>query len=138
MRLIYAIDQWAFIAAVLGYGARYLNRGGPWLRYLTLGVFPFYIVHQTVIVVAAHNLAAWKLPQPLEAGLVKEACGAAFQTVTPGIRFADSAADDQARVMTPEKARLGGSDYIVVGRPITQAADPVAAYRRCVKEFLGE
>ena len=49
-----------------------------------------------------------------------------------------SAADDQARVMTPEKARLGGSDYIVVGRPITQAADPVAAYRRCVKEFLGE
>lgn len=75
---------------------------------------------------------------PLEAGLVKEACGAAFQTVTPGIRFADSAADDQARVMTPEKARLGGSDYIVVGRPITQAADPVAAYRRCVKEFLGE
>ena len=75
---------------------------------------------------------------PLEAGLVKEACGAAFQTVTPGIRFADSAADDQTRVMTPEKARLGGSDYIVVGRPITQAADPVAAYRRCVKEFLGE
>ena len=73
-----------------------------------------------------------------EAGLVKEACGAAFQTVTPGIRFADSAADDQARVMTPEKARLGGSDYIVVGRPITQASDPVAAYRRCVKEFLGE
>ena len=75
---------------------------------------------------------------PLEAGLVKEACGAAFQTVTPGIRFADSAADDQARVMTPEKARLGGSDYIVVGRPITQAADPVAAYRRCVQDFLGE
>ena len=75
---------------------------------------------------------------PLEAALVKEACGAAFQTVTPGIRFADSAADDQARVMTPEKARLGGSDYIVVGRPITQAADPVAAYRRCVKEFLGQ
>lgn len=75
---------------------------------------------------------------PLEASLVKEACGAAFQTVTPGIRFADSAADDQARVMTPEKARLGGSDFIVVGRPITQAEDPVAAYRRCVREFLGE
>ena len=70
MRLVYALDQWAFIVAILGYGARYLNRGGPWLRYLTLGVFPFYIVHQTVIVVAAHNLAAWKLPQPLEAGLV--------------------------------------------------------------------
>ena len=75
---------------------------------------------------------------PLEAALVKDTCGAAFQTVTPGIRFADSAADDQARVMTPAKARLGGSDYIVVGRPITQAADPVAAYRRCVREFLGQ
>ena len=74
---------------------------------------------------------------PLEAALVKQACGESFATVTPGIRFADSAADDQARVMTPEKARVGGSDYIVVGRPITQAADPVAAYRRCVKEFLG-
>lgn len=74
---------------------------------------------------------------PLEAALVKQACGENFATVTPGIRFADSAADDQARVMTPEKARVGGSDYIVVGRPITQAADPVAAYRRCVKEFLG-
>jgi orotidine-5'-phosphate decarboxylase len=75
---------------------------------------------------------------PLEAALVKQACGAQFLTVTPGIRFADSAADDQSRVMTPEKARLGGSDYIVVGRPITKAPDPVAAYRRCVKEFLGE
>ena len=74
---------------------------------------------------------------PLEAALVKEACGKSFATVTPGIRFADSAADDQSRVMTPEKARLTGSDYIVVGRPITRAADPVAAYRRCVKEFLG-
>ena len=74
---------------------------------------------------------------PLEAALVKEACGKNFATVTPGIRFADSAADDQSRVMTPEKARLNGSDYIVVGRPITRAADPVAAYRRCVKEFLG-
>ena len=75
---------------------------------------------------------------PLEAALVKEACGKSFATVTPGIRFADSAADDQSRVMTPEKARLNGSDYIVVGRPITKAPDPVAAYRRCVKEFLGE
>ena len=74
---------------------------------------------------------------PLEAALVKDACGLDFATVTPGIRFADSAADDQSRVMTPEKARLGGSDYIVVGRPITRAADPVAAYRRCVREFLG-
>lgn len=74
---------------------------------------------------------------PLEAALVKEACGEAFQTVTPGIRFADSAADDQQRVMTPAKARLTGSDYIVVGRPITQADDPVSAYRRCVNEFIG-
>ena len=69
--------------------------------------------------------------------LVKDACGADFLTVTPGIRFADAATDDQARVMTPEKARLGGSDYIVVGRPITAATDPLAAYRRCVAEFLG-
>ena len=74
---------------------------------------------------------------PLEAAVVKAACGDAFMTVTPGIRFAGSVADDQARVMTPEKARLGGSDYIVVGRPITAAPDPVAAYRRCVAEFLG-
>lgn len=73
---------------------------------------------------------------PLEARLVKDACGQAFQTVTPGIRFTDEAADDQARVMTPEKARQGGSDFIVVGRPITQAADPVEMYRRCVREFL--
>ena len=74
----------------------------------------------------------------LEAALVKEACGSEFATVTPGIRFADGDVGDQVRVMTPEKARVGGSDYIVVGRPITQAEDPVAAYRRCVKEFLGE
>ena len=74
---------------------------------------------------------------PLEAALVKDACGPNFAAVTPGIRFADSDADDQRRVMTPAKARLGGSDYIVVGRPITRAKDPVAAYRRCVKEFVG-
>ena len=75
---------------------------------------------------------------PLEAALVKEACGQDFLTVTPGIRFADGDIGDQVRVMTPEKARLGGSDYIVVGRPITAAEDPVAAYQRCVREFLGE
>ena len=69
---------------------------------------------------------------------MKEACGQEFLTVTPGIRFADGDVGDQVRVMTPTKARLGGSDYIVVGRPITAAADPVAAYERCVKEFLGE
>lgn len=72
---------------------------------------------------------------PLEAALVKEACGQAFLTVTPGIRFADSELGDQVRVMTPERAREGGSDYIVVGRPITAAQDPVEAYRRCMKEF---
>ncbi len=74
---------------------------------------------------------------PLEAAQVKQACGQAFLTVTPGIRFAGAEKDDQARVTTPAMAREGGSDYIVVGRPITQAADPVAAYRQCVREFLG-
>jgi orotidine-5'-phosphate decarboxylase len=73
---------------------------------------------------------------PLEAAAVKKACGSDFLTVTPGIRFADAEADDQARVTTPEKARLGGSDFIVVGRPVTRAADPVAAYRQCVTGFL--
>ena len=74
---------------------------------------------------------------PLEAGLVKEACGKEFFTVTPGVRFADGDIGDQVRVTTPEKAKEIGSDYIVVGRPITAAADPVAAYRRCVAEFVG-
>ena len=74
---------------------------------------------------------------PLEAALVKERCGADFLTVTPGIRFADSAAGDQKRIMTPEKAGKSGCDYIVVGRPITQAEDPVSAYRRAVKDFWG-
>ena len=72
---------------------------------------------------------------PLEAKLVKESCGEGFWTVTPGIRFADAKKDDQARIMTPEKARRY-SDYIVVGRPITQAPDPVEAYERCVSQFL--
>ena len=74
---------------------------------------------------------------PLEAGTVHEACGAGFLTVTPGVRFSDGATVDQQRVTTPAKARELGSDFIVVGRPITAAADPVAAYRRCVTEFLG-
>ncbi len=73
---------------------------------------------------------------PLEAGLVKKACGESFLTVTPGIRFADSASDDQVRITTPAKAREIGSDYIVVGRPVTAAVNPVEAYRKCVKEFL--
>ena len=72
---------------------------------------------------------------PLEAGKVHEACGKDFLTVTPGVRFADGEIGDQRRVMTPAQAKEIGSDYIVVGRPITAAEDPVAAYRRCVKEF---
>lgn len=72
---------------------------------------------------------------PLEARGVKEACGEKFLTVTPGIRFAGSAKDDQHRITTPERARELGSDFIVVGRPITQSEDPVAAYRRCQSEF---
>jgi len=73
---------------------------------------------------------------PLEACMVKESCGSSFITVTPGIRFSDSAADDQVRIMTPARARETGTDYIVVGRPITAADDPVAAYMRCLKEFI--
>ena len=73
---------------------------------------------------------------PLEAGKVHAACGASFLTVTPGVRFAGGDVGDQARVTTPERARELGSDYIVVGRPITAAADPVAAYERCLREFV--
>ena len=73
---------------------------------------------------------------PLEAGMVKNACGKEFITVTPGVRFADGDVGDQVRITTPEKAKEIGSDYIVVGRPVTQADDPVAAYRRCVREFV--
>ena len=75
---------------------------------------------------------------PLEAALVKDACGPGFLTITPGIRFADAAADDQVRITTPARAREIGSDYIVVGRPVTAAPDPVAAYERCLKEFLNQ
>ena len=74
---------------------------------------------------------------PLEAGKVKAVCGDAFLTVTPGVRFADGEVGDQVRVTTPAKARELGSDYIVVGRPITHAAAPVQAYHRCIREFLG-
>ena len=75
---------------------------------------------------------------PLEASDVKAVCGKEFLTVTPGVRFADGEKGDQVRVTTPADANKIGSDYIVVGRPITQAEDPVAAYERCVKEFCGE
>ena len=73
---------------------------------------------------------------PLEAGKVHETCGNDFLTITPGVRFADGEVGDQKRVMTPAEAKKIGSDYIVVGRPITAAEDPVAAYERCVKEFV--
>ena len=93
-----------------------------------------------VVMHYAKNAAASGLDgvvcSPLEAGKVKEVCGESFLTVTPGIRFADSAADDQKRITTPAKARELGSDYIVIGRPVTAAADPIAAYRKAVKEFL--
>lgn len=74
---------------------------------------------------------------PLEAGKVHEVCGKDFLTVTPGVRFADGDIGDQKRVMTPAEAKKIGSDYIVVGRPITASDDPVAAYERCVSEFVG-
>ena len=74
---------------------------------------------------------------PLEARLVKEACGKDFLTVTPGIRFADGEKGDQVRVTTPQRAKEIGSDFIVVGRPITAVESPAEAYFRCVKEFLG-
>ena len=74
---------------------------------------------------------------PLEAGKVHARCGSGFVTVTPGVRFADGEVGDQKRVMTPAAAKEIGSDYIVVGRPITAAADPVAAYERCCEEFIG-
>ncbi len=74
---------------------------------------------------------------PLEAEKVHGACGKEFLTVTPGVRFADGDVGDQKRVMTPAEAKRIGSDYIVVGRPVTQAPDPVAAYERCVREFVG-
>ena len=74
---------------------------------------------------------------PLEAGKVHDVCGKSFVTVTPGVRFADGEVGDQKRVMTPAQAKEIGSDYIVVGRPITAAEDPVAAYERCIAEFVG-
>ncbi|MCQ2448321.1 MAG: orotidine-5'-phosphate decarboxylase [Oscillibacter sp.] len=86
---------------------------------------------------AAESGLAGIVCSPLEAGKVHETCGKDFVTVTPGVRFADGEVGDQVRVTTPAKAKEIGSDYIVVGRPITQAADPVVAYRRCVSEFVG-
>ncbi len=93
-----------------------------------------------VVMHYAHNAKVAGLDgvvcSPLEAAKVHEGCGDSFVTVTPGVRFADGDIGDQVRVTTPERAKEIGSDYIVVGRPITAAADPVAAYRRCVSEFV--
>lgn len=97
-------------------------------------------IAQTIVHYAKNTQAAGLdgvVCSPLEAAMVKEACGSDFMTITPGIRFKDAAKDDQVRIMDPAGAREIGSDFIVVGRPITAAADPVAAYKRCVKEFLG-
>ncbi len=98
------------------------------------GAMPEVVMHY------AQNAAAAGLDgvvcSPLEAGVVHEKCGKNFVTVTPGVRFADGDVGDQKRVMTPAEAKKIGSDYIVVGRPITAAADPVAAYERCIAEFV--
>jgi len=94
-----------------------------------------------VVMHYAHNAKVAGLDgvvcSPLEAGKVHDRCGEGFLTITPGVRFADGDVGDQKRITTPAKAREIGSDYIVVGRPITAAEDPVKAYERCVKEFLG-
>ncbi len=96
-------------------------------------------IGETIVKYAANARAAGLdgvVCSPLEAGMVKEACGPDFLAVTPGIRFADAATDDQVRITTPARAREIGSDFIVVGRPVTAAADPVAAYGRCLNEFI--
>ncbi len=100
------------------------------------------LIHEPIDKVVMHYAANAKkagldgvVCSPLEAGKVHDTCGKDFLTITPGVRFADGDVGDQKRVMTPEQAKLIGSDYIVVGRPITAAEDPVAAYERCVAEF---
>ena len=101
------------------------------------------LIHEPIDKVVMHYAANAKkagldgvVCSPLEAGKVHETCGADFLTVTPGVRFADGDIGDQKRVMTPAEAKKIGSDYIVVGRPITAADDPVAAYNRCIAEFV--
>ena len=102
------------------------------------------LIHESIAEVVMHYALTAKnagldgvVCSPLEAGKVHETCGPDFLTVTPGVRFSDGARGDQKRVMTPAEAKAIGSDYIVVGRPITAAADPVAAYERCRREFVG-
>jgi orotidine-5'-phosphate decarboxylase len=96
---------------------------------------------ETVVIKYAQNAMESGLDgvvcSPLEAGKIHENCSPSFLTVTPGVRFADAAKDDQVRITTPAGAKELGSDYIVVGRPITKAEDPVAAYERCCAEFIG-
>lgn len=95
-------------------------------------------INETIVKYAQNAKAAGLdgvVCSPLEAAMVKDACGASFLTVTPGIRFADAATDDQVRITTPAKARQIGSDFIVVGRPITASPDPLASYTRCLQEF---
>ena len=97
-------------------------------------------INDTIVKYAQHTREAGLdgvVCSPLEAGRVHEACGADFITVTPGVRFAENAVGDQVRVTTPARAKQIGSDYIVVGRPITAAQDPAAAYARCMAEFVG-
>lgn len=101
------------------------------------------LIHEPMDQVVMHYAANAKTAgldgvvcSPLEAEKVHEVCGRDFLTVTPGVRFSDGEKGDQKRVMTPAEARKIGSDYIVVGRPITQAADPVAVYERCIQEFV--
>ena len=93
------------------------------------------------IILEAEKICVFELDgvvcSPHEAAAVKRANGQGFLTVTPGIRFADGSADDQVRIMTPEKARATGTDYIVVGRAVTAAADPQGAYLRCLEAFTG-
>ncbi|MBR5143734.1 MAG: orotidine-5'-phosphate decarboxylase [Clostridia bacterium] len=102
------------------------------------------LIHEPIDKVVMHYASCAKeagldgvVCSPLEAGKVHDTCGRDFVTVTPGVRFADGDVGDQKRVMTPAEANRIGSDYIVVGRPITAAEDPVAAYERCCKEFIG-
>lgn len=102
------------------------------------------LIHEPIAKVVMHYASNAKkagldgvVCSPLEAEKVHDTCGKGFVTVTPGVRFADGDIGDQKRVMTPAEAKKIGSDYIVVGRPITAADDPVAAYRRCVSEFIG-
>ena len=101
------------------------------------------LIHEPIDKVVMHYAANAKkagldgvVCSPLEAGKVHDTCGKEFVTVTPGVRFADGEVGDQKRVMTPAEAKKIGSDYIVVGRPITAAEDPVAAYERCLAEFV--